>query len=428
MKNPIASWLVISSVFIAGLAVALSLTSLPTGAGNPKVLTVSFSNTNYKAFLEEAGRRFEHDHPGVSVIYMTPVATHREHLARTLRLAVAGEIQDISLQSYDQIAILMRRKLAIPLNDFIDSETDWNSLGLTAASMDACKLADKVYALPFESATPTLFFNKDLVRRAGGDPDHLPNDWDGILALAGKIHDLDDKIIGGFFDYNGSGNWTFQAMITSQGGRLMSEDDRAITFDGPEGRRALDIIRHFGQTGMVDMTQDQAFQAFTAGQIGIITQANTQLAPFEEEAKGRFEIQTMRWPLLSDRGRIPIGGRAMMMLTRDPQKQKIAWEYMKFLSNPQMQTLLAKMTGTTPVNMIAIREPAYLGEFYREHPNQRAAIEALPRVTGWYTFPGNNAARIFELLRNHLRDVAIRQTDVDKTLAAMSKDVRDLLP
>lgn len=415
-----------SNALVSGLALALGLTSLPAAAEN--VLTVSFSNSGYKGFLQEAGRRFEQDHPGVRVVYMPPVATHREHLARSLRLAVTGELQDVSLQSYDQIPILLRRKLPIPLDSFIDGETNWSFFGLTAASMEAGKIGGKIYALPFESATPTLFFNMDLVRRAGGDPEHLPNDWDGILILAGKIHALNDKFIGGFFDYNGSGNWTFQALITSQGARLMSEDDTKIEFDGPEGRRALEIIRRFGQTGMLDMSQEQAFQAFAAGQIGIITQASTKLGQFEREANGRFEVQAMRWPLVSGNGRIPIGGRSMIMFTQDSQKQKIAWEYMKFLTGPQMQTLLAKSTSTTPVNMIAIRDPQYLGAFYHEQLNQRTAIEALPLVTSWYTFPGDNAARIVEILRNHLRDVAIRQTDVDETLRAMSKDVKGLLP
>ncbi|MDQ0469345.1 extracellular solute-binding protein [Labrys wisconsinensis] len=425
MKSSIAALAVISGLLAAGLGLAATMSATAARAGG--ALTVSFSNPAYKAFLEEAGRRFESDHPGVSVAYMAPVATHGEHLARTLRLAVTGELQDVSFQSYDQIAILARRGLGVPLNGLIAAEKDWNAVGLTPASVDACKVGDRIYALPFESATPTLFFNLDLVRRAGGDPDHLPTDWDGILALAGKIHALGDKITGGFFDYNASGNWTFQAMITSQGGRLMSEDDGKIAFDGPEGRRALDIIRRFGQTGMVDMSQDQAFQAFAAGQIGVITQANTYLSSFEEKARGHFEIRTMRWPLLSDRGRIPIGGRSMMMLTTDPKKQAIAWDYMKFVASAPMQTLLAKMTSTTPVNMIAIRGPDYLGAFYAQ-PNQRAAVEALQSVTGWYTFPGGNAARIVETLRTHLRNVAIEQTDVDKALAAMTSDVKALLP
>lgn len=425
MKSTFASLALIAGLTAA--TVGLTSTISATVARAAEVLTISFSNPVYKPFLEEAGSRFESDHPGVRVEYMAPVATHGEHLARTLRLAVTGGLQDVSFQSYDQIAILVRRGLGVPLNGLIAAEDNWTAVGLTAASMDACSVAEKIYALPFESATPTLFFNKDLVRRAGGDPEQLPSDWEGILSLAGKIHGLGGKIAGGFFDYNASGNWLFQALITSQGGRMMSEDDRTIAFDGPEGRRALDIIRRFGQTGMVDMSQDQAFQAFTAGQVGVIMQANTFLGSFQEKTTGRFDIQTMRWPLLSEKGRIPIGGRSMMMLTADAKKQKIAWAYMKFLASAPMQTLLTKMTSTTPVNVIAMREPQYLGTFY-DQPNQRAAVEALPFVTGWYTFPGENALRIVQTLRDHLRNVAIEQTDIDKALRAMVNDVKPLLP
>lgn len=260
------------------------------------------------------------------------------------------------------------------------------------------------------------------------DPDNLPQDWDGIIALANKIHGLGDNITGAFFDYNTAGNWTFQALVTGHGGRLMSEDDRTIAFDGPEGRKAFSIIRRLGETGMVDMSQDQAFQAFGAGQIGMLTQANSYLATFEKKSAGHFEIKTMRWPLSSDESRIPIGGRSMMMLTKDPEKQKLAWGFMKLMVSPAVQTRLVEITGTSPVNTIAVQKPEFLGELYAKNPNQRASIEALPFVTGWYTFPGDNAARIVDVIRSHLRNVAIKRGDVNEELSAMSADVKKLLP
>ncbi|MDX8470177.1 extracellular solute-binding protein [Mesorhizobium sp. VK23B] len=393
-----------------------------------QTLTVSFSNPAYQPVLEEAGRQFEKDHPGVKVSFMTPVATHGEHLARTLRLAVSGGLQDVSFQGYDQIAILARKGIAAPLDEFITAEKDWNSNGLTSASMDAGKVGDKTYALPFESGTPTLFFNLDLVRRAGGDPNNLPQDWDGIIALANKIHGLGANTTGAFFDYNTAGNWTFQALMTGQGARLMSQDDRTIAFDGPEGRKAFSIIRRLGETGMVDMSQDQAFQAFGAGQIGILTQANSYLGTFEKKSAGLFEIKTMRWPLSSEESRIPIGGRSMMMLTKDPEKQKLAWAFMKLMVSPAVQTRLVEITGTSPVNTIAVQKPEFLGSLYAKNSNQRASIEALPFVTGWYTFPGDNSAKIVDVIRAHLRNVAINRGDVNEELSAMSADVKKLLP
>ncbi|CCV03087.1 putative Extracellular solute-binding protein family 1 [Mesorhizobium metallidurans STM 2683] len=412
---------------LAGILVPGFMAAGSAYSADDQTLSVSFSNPAYQPVLEEAGRQFEKDHPSVKISFMTPVASHGEHLARTLRLAVTGGLQDVSFQGYDQIATLARKGIAIPLDEFIAAEDDWKSNGLTSASMDAGKVGGKTYALPFESGTPTLFFNLDLVRRAGGDPNNLPRDWEGIIALANKIHGLGDNITGAFFDYNTAGNWTFQALMTGQGGRLMS-DDRTIAFDGPEGRKAFSIIRRLGETGMVDMSQDQVFQAFGAGQIGILTQANSYLATFEKKSAGHFKIKAMRWPLSSEDSRIPIGGRSMIMLTKDPKKQKLAWDFMKLMVSPTVQTRLVEITGTSPVNTIAVQKPEFLGPLYANNPNQRASIEALPFVTGWYTFPGDNAARIVDVIRDHLRNVAINRGDVNEELSAMSADVKKLLP
>ncbi|WBL77834.1 extracellular solute-binding protein [Bradyrhizobium xenonodulans] len=421
-RMSIASLLGLSITFASAVAPA------PASASDSRVLTLSYNNARYKDFFETTARLFEAENPEAHITTLPPVATEGEHLTRTFRLAVTGELPDVSFNGYSHVAIMARRGLAVPLDRFIADEKDWAESGLTPASMEATKVRGATYALPLESSTPTLFFNKDLVRRAGGDPDHLPPDWDGIIELAVKIHGLGNNIIGGFFDYNASGNWTYQAMVTGLGGHLMNEDDTKIEFNDSKGRRALDIIRRIGQTGMIDMSQDQAFQAFSAGQMGMITQSNTFLAKFEEDSKGRFEIQTMKWPLVAPEGRVPIGGRGIMMYTTDPKKQKIVWQYMKFMTTPKIQTLLVQMLSSTPANTIAIKQPEYLGKYYNDHPNEQIAVGALPFVTGWYAFPGDNAPRIVDAIRDHTRDVAINKAGVDEALSAMSNSVKKLLP
>lgn len=428
MKHNTSILMAIHRVIISGMILFLAATPTVFAADKQTVLTVAFPNALYKEFLEEAGRRFEKNHPGAAIRYMTPAASHSDHLARTLRLAVTNSLQDVSFQGYHQISVLVRKGIGISLDRLIAGEKDWSANGLTKASVDACKVGNQVYGLPFESSIPTVFFNEALVRQAGGDPDNLPEDWDGIIRLAEKISGLGKHIIGGHYDYTASGNWNFQALITSQGGRLMNRDETEIEFNGARGRRALEIIQRLGRTGMVDMSQAQVLQAFGSGQIGMLTQSNKFLKKLETSADGRFSIRTLRWPLSSENGRVPIGGRSMMMLTTDPEKQKLAWAYMKFIASPEMQTLLAKMTSATPVNMIAIREPHYLGRYYRENPNEQRAIEAISSVTGWFTFPGDNSEKIVKVIRDHLRNVAISRTDVDTTLTEMSRDVKDLLP
>ena len=50
---------------------------------------------------------------------------------------------------------------------------------------------------------------------------------------------LDDEVMGVFFRFIHSGNWSWQALLTSHGGRIVSEDETQIAFDSPAGLRAL---------------------------------------------------------------------------------------------------------------------------------------------------------------------------------------------
>ncbi len=41
--------------------------------------------------------------------------------------------------------------------------------------------------MAFNASTPMMYFNVDLVKKAGGDPDKMPDTWADVLALAAKI-------------------------------------------------------------------------------------------------------------------------------------------------------------------------------------------------------------------------------------------------
>ena len=41
--------------------------------------------------------------------------------------------------------------------------------------------------MPFNASTTVLYYNKDAVKKAGGDPDHFPTTWPEVAELAKKI-------------------------------------------------------------------------------------------------------------------------------------------------------------------------------------------------------------------------------------------------
>ena len=59
------------------------------------------------------------------------------------------------------------------------------------AAVSVGLVGGKQYGVGLAMSTPVIYYNADLVKRAGGDPDKFPTTWDGIIDLAKRIEALD---------------------------------------------------------------------------------------------------------------------------------------------------------------------------------------------------------------------------------------------
>jgi multiple sugar transport system substrate-binding protein len=415
--------------FLAGAASSAVVAAAAARAQPSLTLQASYSSGAFRDLMTQAAADFQHQPDGCPIVYRAPVvASLEDHLQNTLRWAATNDLPDVSFQANNHIRLLAERELTVPLDRFIAAEPAWDELGYAASVREIGRVGEQVHGLPFQMSVPVNMFNLELVARGGGDPDNLPRDWDATIALARRIRAAESGALGGAVDFNATGNWTFQALIASQGGRMMSPDERAIAFNGPEGMLALELMRRIGETGPVDMTQEQMFQAFAAGQIGILAATNNMIGQFEQQAAGRFHIGAVPWPLLSPAGRLPAGGRTAVMFTRDPARQAAAWRFIKFMTGPAVQARVATMLGAVPANLIALRRPELLGRFYEEHPAHRAGVERVGVLSAWYNFPGPNSIRISQVIREQLRRAVMQQGSPAQVMADMSREVEALLP
>ena len=128
------------------------------------------------------------------------------------------------------------------------------------------------------------------------------------------------------------------------------------------------------------------------------------------------------------RGRLPTGGNAAVMLTRDAARQAAAWRFIAFATGPRGQTLMTQGTGYVPSNTIAPNDDRYLGAFYRENPLFRPAMEQMPISQPWYAFPGTNGVRITEAIVDNLARIVEQRATPEVVLAEMAQAVKRLLP
>ncbi|RVK92335.1 extracellular solute-binding protein [Sinorhizobium meliloti] len=204
------------------------------------------------------------------------------------------------------VRIYADRKLAVSLDGYIARDSDWSAAGYPATVQKIGAVDGKVFAIPFAVSTPTLFFNLDLVKRAGGNPDKLPTDWPEIIALAKEIDALDNNISGIYYDYAASGAFAFETLLFSRGGAMMSPDEKTLLINGPEGQWTMDMLRRFGEAGQVDMSRNDALQAFVAGTLGIYWNTSSLLGNFDKNIGDRFSY---RHDLHSSLQKRPSAGR-----------------------------------------------------------------------------------------------------------------------
>jgi multiple sugar transport system substrate-binding protein len=243
-----------------------------------------------------------------------------------------------------------------------------------------------------------MYYNAELVKKAGGDPDHMPDNWDGILALAAKIRSAD--VAGLAYNvHDWPDVWLYHAMILQAGGTVV--DGKKVPLGGPElGVKVLDRFRRFvSEAGMPLINWDQSRQQFIAGKIGIFFDTPARLRQVTDLIGDKFTLRTAIFPIDNKaKGGLPTGGNAALITSRDPKKQKAAWEFLKFVTGPEAQKIVVETTGYLPTNLRA-SGPEFLGPFYDKNPNFRTVSLQVERSVPWQGYPGGNSVKTWRAQR-----------------------------
>jgi multiple sugar transport system substrate-binding protein len=142
-----------------------------------------------------------------------------------------------------------------------------------------------------------------------------------------------------------------------------------------------------------------------------------------------FTLRTTQMPIIdAQKGRLPTGGAAGMLIAKDPAKRAAAFKYLRFSTGPEGQALMVRNTGYLPCNQIAIDDPQYLAAFYKENPLFVPAVTQIPISVPWYAFPGANSVRVTQAVVDNIARVVEQKATPQQVLPDMAEDVRRLLP
>lgn len=259
--------------------------------------------------------------------------------------------------------------------------------------------------VPYSLSVPVLYYNPDIFKAAGLDPNTPPKTWEEVQQYAQQIKNATGTPA--FFMQEYADIWTNQALVESNGGTMLIQKDGKwqAGFDTPEAAQGYQVIADMIKAGTgLHATNEEGFQSFTSGKLAMVATTIGKRANFEKSSQ--FKVMTTTFPAFGSKPvKVPAGGNFLMILSKDEAKQKAAVEFIKYLESAENLTKWDTGTGYLPPRKNMDKEGPYK-KLIDENDNIKKAMAMLPNVTPWVSFPGQNGLQAEQVLID-ARDVIL---------------------
>ena len=392
------------------------------------VASESFGGATVKELVAD----FNKTHPNIEVVEKYNPDMYKG-LTQNLQAAMAsGKNPDVVQMgwSYLNYAAENLKYTDIPkmINEKVPADKDFLEKNYLPNVLALAQTDDgKQIGIPYSVSVPVLFYNPEVFEKAGLDPNNPPKTWAEVQKAAKQIKEKTG--IMGFFMQEYADNWAQQALIESNGGKMLKKENgkTKAAFDSPEAADAYQLLADMVKDGSgLHATNEEGFQAYLSGKLGMVCTTIGKRANFEKSAK--FKVMVAPFPVFHGKQlQVPAGGNFLMVFSKDDAKQKAAWEFIKYLESPAALAKWSTGTGYLPPRKDVEQDPNGFKKMIEENKNIQAALSTMPNLVKWASFPGANGLQAEQMLID-VRDVILsgKQTAAE-ALHTTAEKVNSLL-
>src|SRR5699024_1625344 len=231
-----------------------------------------------------------------------------------------------------------------------------------------------------------MIYNKDMFERVGLDPENPPSTFSEMTEAAQQIKDEEDAY--GFT--MATIGWFVEQLLANQDA-LYLDNDNGRSGDATEAlvnsEEGLKIFEWLQEMNEAETFRNYGSDwedprgPFFAEQVGMYLDSTANVA--EVIKNSDFEVGTAYLPVadgMEPQGVI-VGGASLWITNQvDEEDQNAAWEFVKFMTNADIQAEWAAGTGYFPITPAAYDEQV-LKDVYEEYPQYTTAVDQLEDTT-----------------------------------------------
>lgn len=339
------------------LALALVLIILVGGCQTKKpggVVEVTFWHSMggpVEKVLDGMIAEFNRTHPGIRV---KPLGLGSyDALSQKLLSAVQAGKPPVASQAYESwTAKLIESRALEPIQDFTtgpDGLSPQDLADIYPVLIRSCTIHDTLWAWPFNKSVPAVYYNRDMFRKAGLDPDKPPSTWEEFRADAKKL--TRKGAFGAAFKVD---EWTFGSFLYENNGTYLTPDGKQPAFQNQEGVEALTYWRSLisPDSSSYLTTGFENQNDFLLSKVGMIHSSCASLTFMDTLIKFDFGLASL--PAGKRKAVVLAGTNAVIFAKATVEQKRAAWVFLKWMSEPEQTAKWSVESSYLPIRQSAL--------------------------------------------------------------------------
>ncbi|MGI9862856.1 ABC transporter substrate-binding protein [Moorella naiadis] len=413
--------LVLTMVLLEGCAKQPNSESNKSNTADIKAVNITFwypQAGNWLQIMNDLINQFQKEHPNIKITAMAiPEAQRMEKLLTAL---AGGEPPDVTLNAPSEVPVLAAKNAIVAIDSLGEVPKDYYD-----APRQACIVDNHLYALPIAMGNMVLYYNAELFKKAGLDPEKPPTTWNELIDYARKLTNPSENQWGILLPTKVAPLTTewWDNFLWASGGKFLSQDNKEAAFNSQEGVEALqfwvDLFQKYKVAPLIQLDNVTMVSMYQTGKVGMLP-----IYPqfVQTVRKLPFETKTAMMPKNIIQTST-LGGYALTISQKSKDRQA-AWTFINWLSRPENAVKLNVGMGSLPVRKATYEFPSYQ-EFLKKEPLLKPFIATIPYTQPYPQVP--NLTQLEMVVAEEIQKALYREATPKQALDNAAIKVNEIL-
>ncbi len=296
----------------------------------------------------------------------------------------AGALPETAVAYESFVADYQKAEVVVELDPYVNSK----KYGLPKESLDDIfkayldtnrfpQFGNKLLSFPFTKSLLIMYQNDDILKELGMQSPKTWEDFEKVAKAAKKVG-ADGKVSRyGWALAAGPSASTFNGWIVSRGGKLMSEDNRTVAWDGKEGLESLKLLQRCSQEQWCYVPKGFDYQNdFGAGRALFVLESSTGRPFFRAAMKAPINWSIVSIPQTdAAKAKTVMYGANIAIFKTTPEKQLATWLFVKWFADGQQTAKWSIASSYMPVRKSAANDAALKQSWATSDPQAKQAFD-----------------------------------------------------